>query len=97
MYHLKKAAGYNPEGIPKLQFTRNQIVDNMYKYYKEYGRTLSKAELDSKKDLPSWKSILRYIDRNNMSEAWEIVLSEKEKQKIVNCEIRQKNGADNEI
>ena len=79
MYHLKKAAGYNPEGIPKLQFTRNQIVDNMYKYYKEYGRTLSKAELDSKKDLPSWKSILRYIDRNNMSEAWEIVLSEKEK------------------
>ena len=79
MYHLKKAAGYNPEGIPKLQFTRNQIVDNMYKYYKEYGRTLSKTELDSKKDLPSWKSILRYIDRNNMSEAWEIVLSEKEK------------------
>ena len=77
--NLKIKAGYEPIRSNYPQFTREQIIELMYKAYKKHKRKLNRVEIKKEKALPSYVTIGRYLNETSVKKIWEIVLSEKEK------------------
>ncbi|MFZ1248523.1 MAG: hypothetical protein WAQ43_07270, partial [Leptotrichiaceae bacterium] len=77
--NLKIKAGYEPIRSNYPQFTREQIIELMYKVYKKHKRKLNRVEIKKEKALPSYVTIGRYLNETSIKKIWEIVLSEKEK------------------
>ena len=77
--NLKIKAGYEPIRSNYPQFTREQIIELMYKAYKKHKRKLNRVEIKKEKALPSYVTIGRYLNETSIKKIWEIVLSEKEK------------------
>ena len=79
LFNLKIKAGYKPIRHNKQQFTREQIIELMYKAYKKHKKKLNRVEIKKEKALPSYVTIGRYLNETSIKKIWEIVLSEKEK------------------
>lgn len=76
IHNLKLKAGYIPRES-QSKYSRQYIIDRLYKAYRKYGRPLTKDELKREKGLPSHSTISNYIHQTSIKKIWEIVLSEK--------------------